>query len=108
MKYLVIASHPDDEILGCGGSMAKWSREGNEVHVLILAEGATSRDKNRNREYRKDEISMLTQAAKRSADILNVKSLKLFNYPDNRMDSLDLLDVVKFIENNINIIFNFF
>ena len=101
MKYLVIASHPDDEILGCGGSMAKWSREGNEVHILILAEGVTSRDKNRNREYRKDEISMLTQAAKRAADILNVKSLKLFNYPDNRMDSLDLLDVVKFIENNI-------
>lgn len=101
MKYLVIASHPDDEILGCGGSMAKWILQGNEVHVLILAEGVTSRDINRNSEYRKDQISELAKAAKRSLEILNVKSLNLFNYPDNRMDSIDLLDIVKFIENNI-------
>ena len=41
MKYLVIAAHPDDEVLGYGGSMAKWVKDGYEVHVLIMAEGAS-------------------------------------------------------------------
>ena len=43
MKYLIITAHPDDEVLGCGGSMAKWSKDGHDVHVLIMSEGATSR-----------------------------------------------------------------
>ena len=45
---LIIAAHPDDEILGCGGAMVKHIENGDEVHVVILAEGMTSRDTNRN------------------------------------------------------------
>ena len=45
MKYLVIAAHPDDEVLGCGGSIAKWTNNGHEVNLLIMSEGITSRDK---------------------------------------------------------------
>ena len=44
MKYLVIAAHPDDEVLGCGGSIAKWVLSGHQVDILIMAEGITSRD----------------------------------------------------------------
>ena len=95
---LVIAAHPDDEVLGCGGSIAKWSKDGHEVHLLIMAEGVTSRDKHRNRESKKQELSNLAQSVKRAADILGVKSVELLDYPDNRMDSVDLLDVVKTIE----------
>ena len=40
-KILIIAAHPDDEVLGCGGTMAKWANEGAEVYSLIMAEGAT-------------------------------------------------------------------
>ena len=98
MKYLIIAAHPDDEVLGCGGSMAKWAKKGHEVHVLIMAEGATSRDKSRDRDSRKQELSILAQSAKKAADILGVKSVELLNYPDNRMDSVDMLDVVKSVE----------
>jgi len=98
MKYLIIAAHPDDEVLGCGGSMAKWTKEGHEVNVLILAEGATSRDKQRDRESRTEELSLLAQSAKRATDILGVESVELLDYPDNRMDSIDLLDVVKEVE----------
>ena len=101
MKYLIIAAHPDDEVLGCGGSMAKWSRDGSEVHVLIMAEGATSRDKQRDREHRKEYLSKLAQSAKQAEDILGVKSVELLDYPDNRMDSVDLLDVVKAVEKKI-------
>ncbi len=98
MNILIIAAHPDDEVLGCGGSIAKWSRAGYKVHVLIMAEGVTSRDKSRIRAARKKELLELKESAKNAGDILGVKSIRLLDFPDNRMDSLDLLDVIKTIE----------
>ena len=104
MKYLIIAAHPDDEILGCGGSIAKWTHEGNDVHILIMAEGATSRDFKRDRNAKQTEISDLKSSAKAASKILGVKSIDFADYPDNRMDSIDLLDVVKSVENKIDLI----
>ena len=101
MSYLVIAAHPDDEVLGCGGSIAKWSKKGHEVNVLIMAEGATSRDRYRDRDSRTQDLFNLATSAKQAAEILNVKSVELLDYPDNRMDSVDLLDVVKSVEERI-------
>ena len=101
MKYLIIAAHPDDEVLGCGGAMAKWSSESAEVHSLIMAEGATSRDKTRDRGSRKADLTHLAQAAQKAGDILGIASVRLLSYPDNRMDSVDLLDVVKSVEEQI-------
>ena len=98
MKKLVISAHPDDEVLGCGGSMAKWSKDGHDVHVLIMAEGATSRDKVRDKVTRQKELSDLAQSANKAGEILGVQSVNLLDFPDNRMDSVDLLDVVKNIE----------
>ena len=102
MKYLVISAHPDDEILGCGGSMAKWCIDGHVVHVLIMAEGATSRDKSRDRVTRQKELSHLARSAKKAGEILGVASVELLDYPDNRMDSVDFLDVVKSVEEHID------
>jgi len=101
MKIMVVAAHPDDEVLGCGGSMAVWVQEGHEVHSIILAEGATSRDKTRNRENRSEELTMLQQCAQAAGEILGVASVKLLALPDNRMDSLDRLDVIKTVEQEI-------
>ena len=95
---LVIVAHPDDEILGCGGSMAKWVKDGNEVHVLILAEGSTSRGKIRDRKDHKVELTHLSEAANEAGQIIGIDSINLMDYPDNRMDSVDLLDVIKTIE----------
>lgn len=101
MKILSIAAHPDDEVLGCGGAMAKWSSDGAEVHSLIMAEGATSRDKSRDRESRKADLTHLAQASQKAGDILGIASVRLLSYPDNRMDSVDLLKVVKSVEEQI-------
>jgi len=101
MKILSIAAHPDDEVLGCGGSMAKWSSDGAEVHSLIMAEGATSRDKTRDRESRNVDLAHLGLAAQKASDLLGIASVELLSYPDNRMDSVDLLDVVKSVEDRI-------
>ncbi len=98
VKILIIAAHPDDEILGCGGTIARHVQNGDEVHVLILAEGLTSRDKERERDKRADELSALAQAAREAGRILGVRSVELRDFPDNRMDAVDLLDVVKVVE----------
>jgi len=98
---LTIAAHPDDEILGCGGTIARFTEEENEVHILILAEGLTSRDLKRDRIVKTDELSALAKAAKLASEELGVKSLELFDFPDNRMDSIDRLDIIKVIERKI-------
>jgi N-acetylglucosamine malate deacetylase 1 len=101
MNVLVIAAHPDDEILGCGGTLAKHVQQGDVVHLLILAEGATSRDFQRHRDQRQLELSALAQAAHQAGELLGVSSVTLHDFPDNRMDSCDLLDVTKIVEQAI-------
>jgi LmbE family N-acetylglucosaminyl deacetylase len=98
---LVLAAHPDDEILGCGATIAKHCEDGDEVHVVILAEGLTSRQVSRDRSSVSNELSALEIAAREANTLLGVKSLTLHNFPDNRMDSLDRLDVIKFVEDAI-------
>ena len=58
-RILIVAAHPDDEILGCGGVIARLVKEGCEVYTLILGEGVTSRDKKRNVSKRRKEINLL-------------------------------------------------
>ena len=101
-KALIIAAHPDDEVLGCGGTIARLCKEGWQIHVLIVAEGATSRSPARNLSIHQDELSDLAQSAELANKILGTTSLKLCSLPDNRMDGLELLDVVKLIETEIN------
>jgi LmbE family N-acetylglucosaminyl deacetylase len=95
---LVIVAHPDDEVLGCGGTMAKLAASGWKVHILIMAEGATSRLTSRDRDAVAGELSTLRTAAHEAAEILGADLLDMLDFPDNRMDSVDLLDVVKSIE----------
>lgn len=94
----VVAAHPDDEVLGCGATMAKHVAAGDEVHVLILAEGATSRDELRDEVARSRELAALQEAAKSAAHLLGVSTIEFGGFPDNRMDAADFLDVVKRVE----------
>lgn len=98
MRILAIAAHPDDEVLGCGATLAKHAKENDEVHILILAEGATSRATVRDREKWLHKISELKEASTEAGNILGASSVTLESFPDNRMDSCDLLDVIKVIE----------
>ncbi|EQA36690.1 N-acetylglucosaminylphosphatidylinositol deacetylase [Leptospira inadai serovar Lyme str. 10] len=98
---LTVAAHPDDEILGCGGAMARFAEEGHEIHILILAEGLTSRDLKRDRDAKIGELSELSRCASNAGKILGVKSVELLDLPDNRMDSMDRLDIIKIVEKKI-------
>lgn len=96
-KVLVIAAHPDDEVLGAGGSIAKHAQAGDEVHVLIMATGLTSRGVEHTH-----NLEELNQAMKKAHQILGVKGTELAHFPDNAMDELTLLQIVKRVEESIS------
>lgn len=98
MKVLVVAAHPDDELLGCAGTLARHARAGDEVHVLIMAQGATSRDDQRHADKRGEQIKALRSSAEKAAAHLGLASPRFAGFADNRMDGCDLLDVVKQVE----------
>jgi LmbE family N-acetylglucosaminyl deacetylase len=95
---LVVAAHPDDEVLGCGGTIARLVKEECEAFTLILGEGITSRDEKRDRERREKEIEKLRKQMHEANQILGVKKVFIHNFPDNRFDTVPLLDIVKVIE----------
>ena len=97
-KVLIIAAHPDDEVLGCGGTVARLSKDGYNVYTLILGEGITSRDELRNREKREKEIMELKEEAEEANKFLGAKEVFFFDFPDNRFDTVPFLDIVKVIE----------
>jgi len=94
---LVVAAHPDDEALGCGGTIARHALDGDRVHVVIAAEGITSRQNERRAAAAASELSALHAAALRANEILGA-TVEVWDLPDNRLDSLDRLVLIKRIE----------
>jgi LmbE family N-acetylglucosaminyl deacetylase len=102
MTVLVVAAHPDDEILGCGATIARHADNGDRVHILIMGEGATSRGESGEHGSFDTEIGALQNAARQAAVVLGAESPRFACFPDNRMDSLDLLDVIKVVEKTMS------
>ncbi len=101
-QVLVVAAHPDDEVLGCGGTIARHADSGDQVQVVIIAEGSTSRQQQRDRSQLVDELSALAKASQSAGSILGAAGVELLDLPDNRLDSLDRLDLIKQIEERID------
>jgi len=99
-SILVIAAHPDDELLGCGGTIARMSKEGHDISIAILGEGITSRYLLRE-DADKKMIHNLYEHSNQVAKLLGAKNLQTFNLPDNRFDTIPLLDIVKILERYI-------
>lgn len=97
---LIIAAHPDDEVLGCGGTIAKLASEGVLVHVAFLADGVFSRASGQ--KDQQIEVKDRRAAAQQACNILGVKSVSFGDFPDNKMDVSPLLDIVKAIEELIS------
>lgn len=93
----VISAHPDDEVLGCGGTLARLSAEGHQVHVLLMADGERSRSNNKPGKEN-DLISARNVVAEKACAILGCTSVTSLNLPDNRLDSINRLDIIKHIE----------
>jgi LmbE family N-acetylglucosaminyl deacetylase len=101
-RLAVIAAHPDDEVLGCGGTISRLAQEGCLVHILLMADGESSRSGLVTGTSDTERLAERKSSAVRACEILGCASVQLLTLPDNRMDSLVLLDVVKQIEIFIN------
>jgi LmbE family N-acetylglucosaminyl deacetylase len=97
VRILVVAAHPDDEVLGCGGTIARMADLGHEVYAAILGEGVTSRSPSRE-DADPGLVDTLHQECRQAAEFLGVRELFAHGLPDNRFDTVPLLDVVKMIE----------
>ena len=95
---LVVAAHPDDEVLGCGGTLARHAAAGDIVHVLIMAEGATARRAARCAAADRPKVQKLQEAARKAAAALGTMPPSFGDLPDNRLDGIDLLDIIKVVE----------
>lgn len=99
-KVLVVAAHPDDEVLGVGATIRKHVENDDECYALILGEGETSRYEKREL-HNKEKIIQLQSHINESAKIIGFKKVFIENLKDNRFDNYDLLDIVKLVESYI-------
>ncbi|MEO1958904.1 MAG: PIG-L deacetylase family protein [Nautiliaceae bacterium] len=90
-RFLIVAAHPDDEVLGCFGTAKRLINEGYEGYTLILGEGKRARGAD-------DELDILKKEIKRANDVIGIKEVFSFNFADNAFDSVRLLDIVKVVE----------
>ena len=113
MKILVIAAHPDDEILGMGGTIKKYTKNGNDVKIIIMATGITSRRSTNfksSTKYNIDEkidngmdlqVKKIRNHGKKAAKLVGVDDIEFFDFPDNEMDLVSNLEITKKIEDVI-------
>ena len=91
-KILILAAHPDDETLGCGGTINRLSEEGHKVHLLTFTDGESARGVNKkNRNSKLEKVS----------EILGIHDFSFNDFPDNQMDSIPLIKICKAIESGI-------
>jgi LmbE family N-acetylglucosaminyl deacetylase len=88
---VVIAAHPDDELLGVGGTLVRHVRDGDEVHAVIVADGAGSR-------YPAELVATLEKQARRAAEVIGFTSIQLLSLPDQRLDTVPLIELTQRLE----------
>ncbi|MDB3987463.1 PIG-L family deacetylase [Candidatus Pelagibacter sp.] len=104
-NILIIAAHPDDEVLGCGGLIKKNIKQKNKIRILFLAEGVTSRysikDLNHPKVIKKSNER--NENAIKALQNLGIKKNQIFlsNNPCARLDNLNQLEIIKNIEKHI-------
>jgi LmbE family N-acetylglucosaminyl deacetylase len=90
VTVVVVVAHPDDEILGAGGTLARHART-EDVHAVVLSEGATSR-------YAADAVGALEKAGRRAAQRIGFATVRFEQLPDQRLDAVPLIEVTQLVE----------
>lgn len=95
-SILIVAAHPDDEVIGMGGSICKFSNQSQKVRVLFLSSGVGSRN------FQVQSAQERIESAKRALAKLGCSDVFFGDFPDNMFDTIPLLEIVKFIESYVN------
>lgn len=98
-RAAVVVAHPDDEILGCGGSIAKMASEGIAVHVLVLGQGLAARGKSGSALI--SSLKELRVCGQKANQAVGSHKVVFLNFPDNKFDSVPLLNITKAVESFI-------
>ena len=101
-RVLAVVAHADDEVLGCGGTLAVHSSKGHDVRVLVIADGVSSRSTG-NHDLDQESINERQQHARTAASILGISDVVFCGYPDNQLDTVPMLEIVKTIESFLNV-----
>ncbi|QMU66470.1 MAG: PIG-L family deacetylase [Flavobacteriaceae bacterium] len=98
-KILVVAAHPDDELLGLGASMNRLITEFDcTIRVVILGEGITSRSDQRDIDLWEKELESHRNNIENARKSIGYHSVRIHDFPDNRFDAIDLLEIIKIVE----------
>lgn len=103
-RVLVVAAHPDDEVLGCGATIAMLARQGCEVNVLVVGEGSSCRfdTKDLSRPDVAEAIRVREDSARRAIHILGpTVGLHLNRFPCGRFDQVPIIEIGKLVESHI-------
>lgn len=98
-RILIVVAHPDDELLGLGATMHKLIGEFNvTTHLVILGEGITSRSNKRDVNKWESELEIHKKNIFLAKDAIGYHSVSVYDFPDNRFDTVPLLDIIKVVE----------
>lgn len=101
-RALFIVAHPDDEVLGAGGTIKRLTSSGIHVSLLVFTDGVSSRYKNINDPEQLNECGVKklsrTQALHKTSKLLGIERVSLLDFPDNELDSISTLTLAKEIE----------
>lgn len=97
-RVVVVAAHPDDEVLGLGGTIARHCANGDTVNIVFLSDGVTGRDSVYDPKKRADGIEARREGARQAAKLLGVGEIEFIEYPNLRMDRESVLEVTQVIE----------
>ena len=100
-KVLIIAAHPDDEVLGCGGTIANLIDHSVKIKIVFIAEGSSCRFDLHNSKLALKAIKDRNNFAKNALNKLGIKNYVFNNLPCGRLDNVPIIEINKIIENNL-------
>jgi len=98
-KIMLVAAHPDDELLGSAGTLLLFKKKGYKIKIIFLSDGESSREVGKKKLYKL--INKRKKQAIKISKLCKFEEPMFAEFPDNRLDTVPILKIIKFIENEI-------